>query len=165
MARELASKVVNIRGKDITFTFLSTKDAVVILPVTEQGKVVLVRQIRPAVDEVLLELPAGGIENGEDPLKAAHRELAEETGYAARSLELTWQFYPSPGVSNEKMYLYHAVVNEKADQFLDDGEDIAVEEYTPEEAWNLVLTGEIRDAKTILGLARLQLDYTQSKSS
>ncbi|MDA8213042.1 MAG: NUDIX hydrolase [Clostridia bacterium] len=156
MAKEVVNKKMLIRGREVTFTFLSTKDAVVIVPRTKAGKIVLVRQIRPAVDEELLELPAGGIEKGEDPLQAAHRELAEETGYAAREIKLISSFYPSPGITTERMYMYLAEVGEQSGQQLDDGEDIAVEEYSPEEAWDLVKRGEIRDGKTIVGLSLLR---------
>ena len=157
MAKELVSKKVLIRGREVTFTFLSTKDAVVIVPRTKAGKVVLVRQIRPAVNEELLELPAGGIEKDEDPLQAARRELAEETGYVAADMRLISSFYPSPGITTERMYMYLAEVGEQSGQQLDDGEDIAVEEYTLEEAWELVKRGEIRDGKTVVGLSMLNL--------
>lgn len=164
MARELVKKTVRIKDKDITFTFLSTKNAVVILPLKEDGKVVLVRQIRPAVDEWLLEIPAGGVEKGEEFLEAAKRELAEETGYEAREIKLLVEFYPSPGITTEKMYLYQALVGEQTTQSLDDGEDIMVEEYLPEQAWKMVETGEIRDGKTILGLSLLMRSILEKSS-
>ncbi|HEX3031164.1 MAG TPA: NUDIX hydrolase [Bacillota bacterium] len=155
MARELVNKTVRIKDKDITFTYLATKNAVVILPLKEDGRVVMVRQIRPSVDEWLLELPAGGVEEGEELNSAARRELEEETGYKSGDLKLLAEFYPSPGITTEKMYLYQTVVREQSSQSLDDGEDIEVEEYSPEEAWKLVQSGEIRDGKTILGLSIL----------
>lgn len=159
MAKELVNKQVLIRDREITITYLSTKDAVVIIPRTKDGKIVLVRQIRPAVAEELLELPAGGIEKGEDPFQAAQRELAEETGYAAKDIKLVSSFYPSPGITSERMYMYLAEVEEQKDQNLDDGEDIAVEEYSLEQAWDLVNRGEIRDGKTIIGLSLLRLSF------
>ncbi len=157
MTRELRQKKVVIRDKEITFTFLNTKNAVVIAPYTKEGKIILVRQIRPAVDEILLELPAGGIETGEEPLLAAKRELAEETGYQAKSIEMVSAFYASPGITNEKLFLYIAEVNGQSEQQLDDGEEIEIEEYTLTEAWSLVEKGEIRDGKTIVGLSLLRL--------
>ncbi|MHB1167172.1 MAG: NUDIX hydrolase [Carboxydocellales bacterium] len=157
MVRELVNKKITIRDREINFTFLSTKDAVVIVPRTKDNKIVLVRQIRPAIGEELLELPAGGIEKGEEALPAARRELAEETGYVAREIKLVSTFYPSPGITSEKMYLYLAEVEEQASQQLDDGEDITVEEYTLEQAWELVTHGEIKDGKTIIGLSLLRL--------
>ncbi|HEX3032672.1 MAG TPA: NUDIX hydrolase [Bacillota bacterium] len=156
MARELVQKPVKIREKTITFTFLSTKDAVVVLPIKPDGRVILVKQIRPAVDEWLLELPAGGIEKGEDPLAAAMRELTEETGYEADDMQQMVSFFPSPGTSTEKMYLFSARVSSQKEQHLDEGEDIQVEEYSLSEAWDLVKSGAIKDGKTILGLSLLQ---------
>lgn len=157
MVRELVNKKITIKDREINITFLSTKDAVVIVPRTKNNKIVLVRQIRPAVGEELLELPAGGIEKGEQALTAARRELAEETGYVAREIKLVSTYYPSPGITSEKMYLYLAEVEEQASQQLDDGEDISVEEYTLEQAWELVTNGEIKDGKTIIGLSLLRL--------
>ncbi|MFZ3171265.1 MAG: NUDIX hydrolase [Carboxydocellales bacterium] len=157
MVRELVNKKITIRDREINFTFLSTKDAVVIVPRTQDNKIVLVRQIRPAIGEELLELPAGGIEKGEQALPAARRELAEETGYVAREIKLISTFYPSPGITSEKMYLYLAEVEEQASQQLDNGEDITVEEYTLEQAWELVTHGVIKDGKTIIGLSLLRL--------
>ena len=79
------------------------RGAVVILPLARDGRVVLIRNYRIAVEETLIELPAGTLEEGEDPLANAHRELAEETGYRAGSMELLTHFYSSPGFLTERM--------------------------------------------------------------
>ncbi|MDA8235515.1 MAG: NUDIX hydrolase [Clostridia bacterium] len=152
MVKELIAKQFVVKGKEITFKFLSTKDAVVVLPVLPDGRVVLIKQFRHAVDTELFELPAGGIEKGEEPLAAAHRELREETGYRADSIEELVNFFPSPGITTEKMYLYLAKVSRQEEQDLDDGEEIQVFYFTLPEALKMIETGEIRDGKTIVGL-------------
>ncbi|MHB8171660.1 MAG: NUDIX hydrolase [Thermincolia bacterium] len=152
MVKELITKPVEVKGKVIIFKFLSSKDAVVVLPVLTDGRVVLIKQFRHAVDTELLELPAGGIEKGEEPMAAAHRELREETGYWADTMEELVNFFPSPGITTERMYLYLARVSRQEEQDLDDGEEIEVFYFTLEEALKMVETGEIRDGKTIVGL-------------
>jgi ADP-ribose pyrophosphatase len=127
-------------------------EVVAMLPVLEDGRLVLVRQYREAVGEVLLEVPAGGIDGGETPEEAARREMKEETGYAVGSMELLSTFYSSPGFCTEKMYLYglHDLTPGKATE---ENDQIEVVLMTPEEAWDAVERGEVADAKSILALA------------
>jgi len=152
MSKELINKTVEVKGKLITLKFLATKDAVVVLPVLPDGRIVLIKQFRHAVDSELFELPAGGIEKGEQPLAAAYRELREETGYQADSLEELVNFFPSPGITTEKMFLYLARVSQQTAQDLDDGEEIDIFAFTLDEALKMVQTGDIQDGKTIVGL-------------
>lgn len=126
--------------------------AVVILPITDDNMVLLIRNRRYAVDDVLLELPAGTLEGSEPPMNCAGRELLEECGYLAGKLEPLASFYSSPGILSEKMHAFVATKLEKREQALEEGEEIEVEPTPLNEAVRLAAIGEIRDAKTIATL-------------
>lgn len=125
-----------------------------------EGRAVLVRQFRYAYGEELLEIPAGKLSEGEDPASAAKRELEEETGLIAEKLSLLTVLYPSPGYSNERIYIYEAAGVRAGESHPDSDEFLKVEYVPFAEACNMVARGEIRDAKTVAALlyyrARLQ---------
>ncbi|HHY40320.1 MAG TPA: NUDIX hydrolase, partial [Syntrophaceticus sp.] len=100
--------------------------AVVILPLTNEGEVVMVRQYRHATGEILLELPAGKRDGGEEPLECARRELEEETGYTAEQWQVICSFYTSPGFCDELLYLILAKGLVKGEACPDEGEFIDV---------------------------------------
>ncbi len=116
------------------------------------GKAVLVKQFRYAYGEELYEIPAGKLERGEDPAVAAKRELEEETGLIAGSLTLLTVLYPSPGYTNEKLYIYEAADVRTGERHPDSDEFLNVEYIPFTEACNMVARGEIRDAKTVCAL-------------
>ena len=120
----------------------------------EDGKVALVKQYRYAYGEEVLELPAGKLEKGEDPKLAAIRELEEETGISARAedAELLFVLYPTPGYTNEKIYIYRAYDGERVSAHLDEDEFLDVEYIPVERVQEMLKNGEIRDAKTIIAL-------------
>lgn len=124
----------------------------VAVPVTADGKVVMVRQYRKAFEQPMLELPAGKIEKGEDPLGTIIRELQEETGYTAGKIEFLTSFYPSVGYTNEVLYIYIATELTPGATNYDEHEAMDILEVDFEEAHNMVVSGEIRDAKTMLGI-------------
>ncbi|WP_422486724.1 NUDIX hydrolase [Gudongella sp. DL1XJH-153] len=126
-----------------------------IVALTEDKKILLVRQYRKATDKVLLELPAGKLEVNEEPKETAYRELKEETGYTTEKLEYLLEFYTSPGFSSEKLYLFYGENVQPGEQKLESGEFIDVESYTLEEVKKLLRRGEIMDAKTIIGIQAL----------
>jgi len=126
--------------------------AVTIIPVVDSQHICLIRNYRVAVDETLIELPAGTLEPGEDPQRTAERELIEETGYRAGSCRLLHEFYLSPGILDEKMQLYLATGLTAGEPNREAGEQIENWVVTWDEALQLVRNGEIRDAKTIIGL-------------
>lgn len=116
-----------------------------------EGKAVFVRQFRYAYGEELLEIPAGKLAPGEDPMRAAKRELEEETGLIADLSPLT-VLYPTPGYSNEKIYIYQAENVRKGQSHPDEDEFLDVVLLPVAEALAMVKRGEIRDAKTIAAL-------------
>jgi ADP-ribose pyrophosphatase len=126
--------------------------AVVVLPLLEEDRVLLIRNRRYAVGAVLLELPAGTLEKGEDPMNCAGRELLEETGYLAKRLRLLGSFYSSPGVLTEKMHAFVAYDLQEETQALEAGEEIELEPVPLAEAIEMIRDGRIQDGKTVATL-------------
>jgi len=126
--------------------------AVVILALTDDKKVVMIRQFRGPADEVLWELPAGTVEEGEDLVRCAKRELEEETGYYPRKIKKLVSFFSTPGFCNERLTLFLAEDLEKRRKNEDTDEFIKVELIKPNEALKLVKENIIKDAKTIIGI-------------
>ncbi|HLL90123.1 MAG TPA: NUDIX hydrolase [Tepidisphaeraceae bacterium] len=123
--------------------------AVVVLPLLPDDTVILIRNRRYAVGQVLLELPAGTLERGEDPINGAGRELAEETGYVAGRLRPIGAFFSSPGILSEKMYAYVAEDLEQRQAAPEVGEEIELQPTPLADVIEMIGTGEIKDAKTI----------------
>lgn len=123
--------------------------AVVILPLLDADTVVLIRNKRYAVDQVLIELPAGTVETKEPPINCAGRELLEETGYLAKRLKPLGTFFTSPGILSEKMFAFVAYDLQKKHAALEEGEEIELQPTPLVEAIEMIKTGEIADAKTI----------------
>jgi len=125
---------------------------VALAAVTPEGKMVMVRQYRKAAEKAVLEVPAGKIEKEEDHRITAERELKEETGYSAGRVEFITSFYSSIGYSTEVIYLYFATDLTPGDTDFDDNESIEILEYDLKELKDMVLHGEIEDAKTIAAI-------------
>ena len=123
-----------------------------VVAVDDRGQVLLVRQPRPAVATRLLELPAGLVDPGEQPIDCARRELAEEMGYAARELEPLVSFYTSPGFCTELIHIFKATDLFESPVGQDEEEEIEVVRLPIERAIEQVLRGELSDAKTVAGL-------------
>lgn len=130
--------------------------AVALLAVEEGERILFVRQYRHACRRVLLELPAGTLEPGEDPLACAQRELAEEVGRRAGSLQLLARFFTSPGFCSEVLHLYLARGLEPVSARQEADETLEPVVLGRAEAWRRVREGEIADAKTLLGLLYLE---------
>ena len=126
--------------------------AVVILPFVDAEHILLIRNRRYAVGETLVELPAGTLEKGEDPMNCAGRELVEETGFLAGRLKSLGDFYTSPGILSEKMYAFAAYDLTRAKASLEDGEEIEIAPAALDEAIDMIRFGQIKDAKTIATL-------------
>lgn len=127
------------------------KGAVAIV-VFEDNKFLFVKQYRKAFEEILLEIPAGKLEEGEDHLDCAKRELEEETGYIAENMELMQVIYPTPGFCTEKIYLYNASKIKKGNVKFDVDEDLTSEWIEKEKVLGMLSRGEIKDGKTIIGV-------------
>jgi ADP-ribose pyrophosphatase len=126
------------------------RGAAVILPILDDGRVLLVRQFRYPVGEVLLELPAGTLEPGEDPIACAARELIEETGHAAGAITALGRFYSAPGYTDETLHAVLATDLARSDAGSpDDDEVIEVEVHPVDVVLRMIELGDIRDAKTI----------------
>jgi ADP-ribose pyrophosphatase len=157
--RVVRETVTSAGGKSKTREIVRHPGACVIVPLLDDGRVCLIRNWRIAVNETLIELPAGTLEPPEPPEKTAERELMEETGYRAKSIEFLHAFYLSPGILDEKMHLYLATGLTQGETAREEGEEIENWPVPLDEAVQLVFRGEIKDAKTIVGLlwaARLQ---------
>jgi ADP-ribose pyrophosphatase len=126
--------------------------ACVLIPKISNNEICLIENYRAAVDRTLLELPAGTLEPPEPPHETAARELIEETGYRAAEIRFLHQFYMSPGILDEKMYLYLASDLTLGETALEAGEQIQTRVCTLDEIDRLLRDGEIRDAKSIAGL-------------
>ena len=126
--------------------------AVAVVPVDADGRILLVRQYRYPINQVILEIPAGKLDPGETPEECARRELAEETGYSAGSLKKLSAIFTTPGFSNEVIHLYLAEKLTPTDQKPDEDEFIAAELYSREEVRRMLADGTICDAKSMLGL-------------
>lgn len=146
-------------GKTSKREIVKHPGAVAILAVTEEGKIIMVKQFRKPLERAIVEIPAGKLEKGEEPEYTALRELEEETGYTAKKLTKITAFYTSPGFADEIVHVFLAeelsVLEEK--RALDEDEFVEVMEVTLEDALKLVESREVYDAKTAYAIQYLQL--------
>jgi ADP-ribose pyrophosphatase len=159
MIRLRVDTVTLPNGSTATREVIEHPGAVAVIALTEQGELLLVRQYRHATGKILLEIPAGKRDPGEDPLACARRELEEETGCRARQWKTIFSYFSTPGFSDELLYLIMATDLEQGVAHTDDEEFIEVVTVPVAEALRMVYRGEICDAKTIIGilvLSRLQ---------
>ncbi|WP_027701608.1 NUDIX hydrolase [Metaclostridioides mangenotii] len=126
--------------------------AVGIVAITDDKKIVLVKQFRKPIEDALVEIPAGKLEIGENPKECAIRELQEETGYTAENIKLIHKFYSSAGFSNEKIFIYLATGLTPGETMLESDEFLDVMEVDVKEAFEMVIKNEIEDAKSTIGI-------------
>ena len=126
--------------------------AAAMVPLLDDGRVVLIKQYRHAVGEFVWEIPAGTLEPEEAPMACARRELVEEIGYEAANLEKLTEILPAPGYTDEHIHIFLATGLQAVDQRLEDDEVLELQPTVLETALAMVAKGEIRDAKTIAGL-------------
>jgi ADP-ribose pyrophosphatase len=142
-------RVIEPGNVTATRELVTHSGSVVVCPRLDDGRVVLVRQFRYAAGKSLWELVAGSISGAESPLRAAHRELLEETGYSARRMKLLFRFYPSPGFLTERLYLYEAtgLTSKKAQP--EEDERIKVRIFSMADIRSIL--PRLEDAKTLVG--------------
>lgn len=147
-------------GTETDYDYLHDDPAVVVLPFTPDGAVVVIEEWRQAVKRVNFGLPAGSVEAGDaDLAETAHRELTEETGYVAETVEHVGTFEPANGITDAVHHYFVATdCTPDGEQDLDYNEDIAVETTDLESLHESVLAGEVRDARTALGVLRYAAD-------
>jgi len=126
--------------------------AAAMVPLLDDGKVVLVRQYRHAVGEFLWEIPAGTLEQDEAAIECAQRELVEETGYEASSFDKLAEILPAPGYTDEHIHIFLATGLRSVEQRLEDDEVLGLQPTPFDTALEMIMKGEIQDAKTIAGL-------------
>lgn len=151
--------IINLRRDKVTAQggtsyreIIEHNGGAVIAALTEDKKLVMVRQYRKPADKVMLEVPAGKIDPGEMPLEAAVRELKEETGYTASKVEFLTEFYPSVGYSEERLYLYLCTGLTPGETCFDENEAIDIEEIDLDRLFKMAMSGELDDAKTIIAI-------------
>ena len=145
---------VEIPGKgNVIREIVRHSGAVVIVPLVSATEILLINQYRFATGSELWEIPAGTLEPGESPEQCAARELEEETGYRAGEIRPVLHFYSTPGFCDELMHLFIARNLMPGRQKLDADESLVTERFQLDRSREMILTGEIRDAKTIVGLA------------
>ena len=157
-------KIINLRrdmvrlpnGKEASREVVEHPGAVAVVPVLPDGRILLVRQFRHPVGRILLEIPAGKLDAGEDPDVCAVRELEEETGYRAGKLERRASVFTGPGFTDEVIHLYVAGELQKTALNLDEDEFVEAEAYEQSEVRRMIRSGIICDAKTIAGIYLLQ---------
>lgn len=118
----------------------------------KDGKILMVRQFRYAYKETVLEIPAGKVNAGEDPMDTAFRELEEEGGIKADKMELLFSVYPSPGYTSEIIRIYRATGLNKSDMHLDEDEFLSATWVEKTRLKEMIESGEIKDAKTLIAL-------------
>ena len=139
-------------GRRTVREIVVAKDSVCVVPVDAEGNVYLVRQYRKAVERALLEVVAGGVDEGESPLEAARRELGEEAGLTAGKIELLSFFWMSPGFCTEGMHAYLATGLEVGQNAPEEDESIEVVRVSLSEVAGMIASGEIQDCKSIAAL-------------
>ncbi|MDE6129817.1 MAG: NUDIX hydrolase [Lachnospiraceae bacterium] len=140
-------------GNIVKWDFIGHKGAAAVVPVREDGKILMVRQYRNALDRYTLEVPAGGLNGADEPTQtAAARELEEETGYRTDELEFLITIRTTVAFCNEKIDIYVAKNLIPSHQHLDEDEFINVEAYTVEELMDMIYNCTIQDSKTICAI-------------
>ncbi len=146
-------------GNIVEWDFIGHNGAAAVVPVTDDGKLLLVRQYRNALDRYTLEIPAGGLNQGEPTKQAAARELEEETGYKSDDLELLISVNTTVAFCNEKIDIYVARNLKTSKQHLDEDEYIDVRAMAMDELERMIYAGEIMDSKTVAAILAYKNKY------
>ena len=152
-------KIIDLKKQKVTVKngtsyreIIEHNGGAVLLAVTDDKKMIMIRQFRKPAEKVMFEVPAGKIDPGEDPIVTAKRELKEETGYTAENIRYLTRFYTSVGYSKEVLYLYLCTGLTPGETDFDENEAIDMELWDIDELYQMVLKGELDDAKTIIAI-------------
>ena len=147
-------------GKIAEWELIKHPGAAAVIPVTDEGKIIMVRQYRNAADDYTLEIPAGCFDEPfEDPKACALRELEEETGQWASELDFLFKFYSSIGICDEVIHVFVARNLTLRNQKLDEDEYVELEQYSVDELIRMIFNGEIVDSKTISSILMYKEKY------
>jgi len=149
---------IRLKGKVFTREVVEHPGSVAIVPILNDGSIVMIEQYRNPIEEVLLEIPAGTLEINENAIECAHRELIEETGYKAGNLKKLISCYLAPGYCTELIHIFLATEIKYAKQRLEDDESIRVTTIELPKVKKMIKDGIIKDAKTIIGVTFLDLN-------
>lgn len=160
----LYKDMVEVNGEVLEWDFIHHDGAAAVVAVNSEGKLLMVRQYRNALDRFTLELPAGKLDDPKEPtLECAMRELEEETGYKANKFEYLLTVNTTVAFCNEKIDLYLATELVKTEQHLDPEEEINVEEWDLTDLQELIYSGQMTDGKTIAGIMTYAQKYGKGK--
>lgn len=143
---------VDVDGHIVHWDYMGKCNAAAILPVLDNGNILMVRQYRLAVDKWTLELPAGKLDGEEDYIVCARRELEEEAGCVSDNIEFLCDVYTASAFCSEIVRVFLATNLKKGMQHFDRDEEVAVEEWTPDDLKKIIYSGELKDGKTVSGL-------------
>ncbi len=153
---------VKVNGKESKWDYVHHNGGATVVPVTKEGKILMVRQWRNALDQYTLELPAGALDStGESGAECVARELEEETGYRSEHIEWLVTTHSWVAFTNEKVEIFVAKDLIPSKQNFDEEESIELEEYTIDELQEMVFKGEITDSKTVAGILAYALKYEE----
>ena len=157
-------KIINLRvdeallpnGATATREVVEHNGGICVVPITENGEVLMVEQYRYPYGEVILEIPAGKRDGNEEPLEGGKRELREETGAVAENYTFLGELYPTPGYCGEVIYMYLATGLSFGETDPDDDEFLNVKKIPLEKAVDMIMKGEIKDAKTQTAILKVE---------
>jgi ADP-ribose pyrophosphatase len=159
---KMKKDIVSLPDGKETREYLIHPGAVAIIPILNDGRILLERQFRYPVDRAMIEIPAGKLEVGEDPLFCAQRELLEETGYSATEWEYLGKIHPVISYSTEFIEIYLAKGLQQGERCLDEGEFLDVFAATLDEMHQWIADGSITDVKTIIAVYHLARRFNQA---
>ena len=150
---EVYTDCVKVNGRKSNWDYVNHHGGAAVVPVTKEGKILMVRQWRNSLDRFTLEIPAGALDDAQESgIACVARELEEETGYRSEHIEWLVSINSWPAFTNEEVQIFVATDLIPSKQKFDEEESIEVEEYTIEELKELIFQGEIKDSKTVAGL-------------
>lgn len=151
---------VEVNGRESNWDYIHHNGGAAVVPVTDEGKILMVRQWRNSLDRYTLEIPAGALDSTEESgLSCVARELEEETGYCAKHIEWLVTINSWPAFVDEQVEVFVARDLIPSKQHFDEEESIELEEYTIEDLKEMIFRGEIRDSKTVAGLLAYAVKY------